>query len=66
MAELAESCGADRLWFNRITNWNTFSDFAHEDVLDIRNDEYEKCMDAINQLKNKNYKVLIEMPTLIR
>ena len=66
MAKLAESCGADRLWFNRITNWNTFSDFAYEDVLDARNDEYEKCMDAINQLKKKNYKVLIEMPTLIR
>jgi len=65
MIELAKLYGADRLWFNRITNWNTYSNFADIDVLDNHNKNYEECVEQIRKIKNKNYNLLIEMPTLI-
>lgn len=65
IVSLAELYDADRLWFNRITNWNTYHDFVAMDVLDDRNRQHEQCIDTIKRIKNNNHKVLIEMPTLM-
>ena len=65
MIELAEQYDADRLWFNRITNWNTYVNFVEEDVLDKNNKNYDECVAQIKKIKNKNYNILIEMPTLV-
>jgi MoaA/NifB/PqqE/SkfB family radical SAM enzyme len=65
MIQLAELYGADRLWFNRITNWNTYNNFIDVDVLDHRNTQHEQCIEQIKKIKSKTYKVLIEMPTLV-
>jgi MoaA/NifB/PqqE/SkfB family radical SAM enzyme len=65
MIELAEQYDADRLWFNRITNWNTYVNFVEEDVLDKNNKNYNECVAQIKKIKNKNYNILIEMPTLV-
>ena len=66
MVEMAKLYGADRLWFNRITNWNTYSNFVDLDVLDTRNKNHKECIEQIKKIKNKNHdNLLIEMPTLV-
>jgi len=65
MSELAESFDADRMWFNRITDWNTFANFKEMDVMDQRHKNYDECISAIQRLKDREWKVLIEMPTLL-
>jgi len=66
MIELAKQYGAERLWFNRITNWNTYKDFSNIDVLDNNNKDYQLCTNEIEKiLKLNETKVIIEMPTMI-
>jgi len=65
MSELAESFDADRMWFNRITDWNTFADFKEVDVMDPRHRNHDECISAIQRVRDREWKVLIEMPTLL-
>jgi sulfatase maturation enzyme AslB (radical SAM superfamily) len=66
MSELAESYDADRMWFNRITDWNTFADFKEVDVMDEGHRNHDDCISAIRRLQEREWKVLIEMPTLLK
>jgi len=68
MIDLAESFGADRIWFNKITDWNTYKDFSKVNVLDKNHEEYndyQKELDTVIQKTKNNRAILIEMPTLI-
>jgi MoaA/NifB/PqqE/SkfB family radical SAM enzyme len=68
MIDLAESFGADRIWFNKITDWNTYKDFSKVNVLDKNHEEYndyQKELDTVIQRTKNNVAILIEMPTLI-
>jgi MoaA/NifB/PqqE/SkfB family radical SAM enzyme len=64
---LAEKYGADRIWLNKITNWNTFKDFKYKNVADPTHPEYRLYLDIKNWLKEKSKTYVprfIEMPTL--
>lgn len=68
MVELAEQCGADRIWFNRITDWNTHGNFTAIDVADENNDQHAQYLEMLSKIKNQatNYHgTFIEMPTLV-
>jgi len=67
IVELAEKYGADRVWLNKITNWNTFVDFKSKNVDDPDHPENKSYVDIARQLKqrSKMYSTrFIEMPTL--
>jgi len=66
MITIANQYCAERLWFNRITNWNTYKEFSKIDVLDSNNKDYQLCIEEIKKIiKMNKTKVIIEMPTLI-
>jgi len=65
MIRLAEKYGAERLWFNRITNWNTFQNFKDMDVLDKNNKNYTDCVAVIEKIKNIKSSVIVAMPTML-
>jgi MoaA/NifB/PqqE/SkfB family radical SAM enzyme len=68
MIDLAESFRADRIWFNKITDWNTYKDFSKVNILDKNNEEhkeYLKVLHTVIQRAKINKKVLIGMFTLI-
>ena len=67
IVELAEKYSADRIWLNKITNWNTFSDFASKNVDDSSHPENASYLSIARQLKEKSKTYnprFIEMPTL--
>jgi len=67
MVDLAEKYGADRIWFNRITNWNTFTNFKSKNVTDCDHPVHQSYLRVVQQLKDraKTYDTrFIEMPTL--
>ncbi len=68
MVDLAQQYGADRIWFNRITNWNTHANFAEMDVANEKNAQHSKYLDVLENIKKRATaykKPLIEMPTLV-
>ena len=65
MIRLAERYGAERLWFNRVTNWNTFKKFEDVDVLNKSNKNYTDCIAEIEKIKNIKSDVIIEMHTVL-
>lgn len=67
IVELAEKYSADRIWLNKITNWNTFSDFASKNIDDPAHPENKYYLEIARQLKEKSKTYdprFIEMPTL--
>jgi len=67
IVELAEKYGADRVWLNRITNWNTFKDFESKNVANPTHPEHRLYLVIACQLKEKSktyHPRFIEMPTL--
>ena len=67
IVDLAEKYGADRIWLNKITNWNTFTNFKSKNVADHTHPEYGDFIRIAQQLKDrsKTYDTrFIEMPTL--
>ena len=67
IVELAEKYGADRIWLNKITNWNTFKDFESKNVTSPVHPEHQTYLAVANQLKEKSKTYVprfIEMPTL--
>ena len=68
MVKLAEDYCADRLWFNRITDWNTYANFTAEDVLDQSHPLHKDYLETERQVRqlSASAKTLIEMPTLIK
>lgn len=67
MVDIAESHGADKIWFNKITNWNTFENFKSKDVNDSEHPENKSYREIVRQLQVRSRKYntrFIEMPTL--
>ena len=67
IVDMAEKYGADRIWLNKITNWNTFENFKSKDVADPAHPEHGSYLDIANRLKEKSKTYVprfIEMPTL--
>jgi molybdenum cofactor biosynthesis enzyme MoaA len=67
IVDLAEKYGAHNIWLNKITNWNTFTDFKSKNVTDCDHPEYQSYLKVVQQLKerSKTYDTrFIEMPTL--
>ena len=68
MVDLAEQYGADRIWFNRITNWNTHASFAEVDVADENNAHHSHYLEMLSKIKHRAASYdqrFIEMPTLV-
>ena len=68
MVDLAERYDADKIWFNRITDWNTYSCFADLDVAHSDNKYYPQYLDVLENIKKRAItykKTFIEMPTLV-
>jgi molybdenum cofactor biosynthesis enzyme MoaA len=64
---LAEKYGADRIWLNKINNWNTFKDFESKNVADPAHPDYKSYIKIAQQLKERakaHITKFIEMPTL--
>ena len=66
MIELSKRYAADNVWFNRITNWNTFLNFNEQDVCDKQHKEHELYLKILKNIKqSKEFKNnYIEIPTL--
>ena len=63
----AESRGADRIWFNRIVDWKTYTDFAEHDVVDPEHPLHTKFKEQLMKIKKYSYKDkkrFVEFPTL--
>ena len=65
MVTLADKYNAERLWFNRVTDWNTFKNFQEVDVLDRANSHYDDCIAEIEKIKKMKSNVLVAMPTVL-
>ena len=65
MVTLADKYNAERLWFNRVTDWNTFKNFQEVDVLDRANSHYDDCIAEIEKIKKLKSNVLVAMPTVL-
>ncbi len=65
---LGKQYGADRVWLNKLENWNTFNNFAEENVVDPMHKEHEKyqsMLENIKQYAKKLPKNFVQSPTLI-
>ena len=51
MVQLSKNYLADKIWFNRITNWNTFKDFDEQDVCNKKNLEHVSYLQIIENVK---------------
>lgn len=68
MVDMAEQHGADRIWFNRITNWNTHANFAEMDVADENHAQHYQYLEMLSKIKYRAMgydRRFIEMPTLV-
>lgn len=66
MIELSKKYLADNIWFNRITNWNTFKNFDEEDVCNNQHREYSFYLKIVENIKQSIdfKKKYVEMATL--
>ena len=65
--ELAEKYSADHVWLNKITNWNTFSNFEEKNIMSTAHSEYKEYINVLNTVREKIKKYsdrFIEIPTL--
>jgi sulfatase maturation enzyme AslB (radical SAM superfamily) len=65
--ELAEKYSADRVWLNKITNWNTFLNFEEKNITNPAHTKHQEYKDILNvvRAKIKTYSNrFIEIPTL--
>lgn len=63
IVDLGERYGADRVWLNRIEDWNAMPDFASQDIWETQ--EYKQHLDKIKQRIKQRGDKFIECPTLI-
>jgi len=65
--ELAEKYSADNVWLNKITNWNTFTNFEDRNVMNPGHKKYKEYIKVLSIVKEKIKKYsnrFIEIPTL--
>ena len=66
--DLGEQYGADRVWLNKIENWNTFKDWEEQDIFTPSHSDhmgYKICLNYVIQRIQKRDDRFIECPTLI-
>ena len=66
--DLGEQYGADRVWLNKIENWNTFKDWDEQNLFDPLHPDhmgYKICLNNVIQRIQKRNDRFIECPTLI-
>ena len=66
--DLGEQYGADRVWLNKIENWNTFKDWEEQDIFTPSHGDhmgYKICLNYVIQRIQKRNDRFIECPTLI-
>ena len=66
--DLGEQYGADRVWLNKIENWNTFKDWEEQDIftpLHTDHIDYNLHLNNVIQRIQKRDDRFIECPTLI-
>ena len=49
--ELGRQYGADRVWLNRITDWQTFTNFSRHDVVAPEHPEHGEFQDRFARIK---------------
>lgn len=67
MIALAEHLQADRLFFNKVTNWGTFENFDQENIHDINHPEhenYKKILQQVRVIIQKKHKDFVHMATI--
>ena len=67
IVDLGEKYNADHVWLNKLENWNTFNNFAEENVIDPTHKEhahYQKMLGGLKQRAEELPKNFIEAPTL--
>lgn len=67
MIKLAEEVNADRLYFNKITDWNTYTNFHEEDISNTNHPEYssyKKTMQTVREIIKTKDKDFVHMATL--
>ena len=52
--ELGKQYGADRVWLNRITDWQTFTDFNWYDVVAPAHPEHKQFQEEFARIKTTN------------
>jgi len=65
--DLAEQYSADKIWLNKITNWNTFKNFEDKNVMNPTHIEYMEYIEVLKIVKEKIKKYsnkFIEISTL--
>ena len=50
--DLGRQYGADRVWLNRITDWQTFTDFGAHDVVSPEHPEHDKFQEGFTRIKS--------------
>lgn len=67
MIKLAEDMQVDRLYFNKITNWNTFNDFNAENIHNAKHPEhnnYKKILEQVKAIIKFKHKDFVHMATI--
>lgn len=67
IVDLGEKYNADHVWLNKLENWNTFNNFAEENVIDPTHKghaHYQKMLGGLKQRAEELPKNFIEAPTL--
>ena len=54
MVALARRYGADRVWLNRITDWQTLDDFGQHDVANPRHPEHERFLREFDRIRTED------------
>ncbi len=69
--ELAEKYNVDRVYLNKIEDWNTYKNFQEINITDNKHpehnkylDEFKKVKNKIGELKRKNKTMSVSTPTL--
>jgi len=60
--ELGRQYGADRVWLNRITDWQTFTDFNSHDVANPLHPEHQQFQECFEKIKTPDR--FVGYPTL--
>lgn len=65
--EFAQNYKADKVWFNRLVDWKTMSNFDEHDVVDPKNNrhaDFKKHLVELTPYLYKNGERFVEFPTL--
>ena len=67
MINLAEEYKVDRLYFNKITDWNTYDNFSSHDITNISHPDhnnYKKLLSEVRKIIRSKHERFVYMPTI--